>query len=151
MSGRDKKKNQPLHDQRSILLSLLNADVGGKEGLCLLLDAGALLLDTCSLTRELAQVVQLGAAHLTNLVHLDAVNVGRLDGEDTLHTDGTRHFANSETLFLAMAYDLDDHTTVELDALLRTLDNFVSDSNSVTSLELRVLLAGCKCFFSNFN
>ena len=34
---------------------------------------------------------------------------------------------------------------------LCTLDNFVSDSNRVTSLELWELLAGCKCFFSNFN
>ena len=29
--------------------------------------------------------------------------------------------------------------------------NFVSDSYSVTSFETGVLLAGCKCFFSNFN
>ena len=50
-----------------------------------------------------------------------------------------------------MARDLDHYTTIELNTLLRTLDNFVSDSDSVTSLELWELLAGCKCFFSNFN
>ena len=50
-----------------------------------------------------------------------------------------------------MAANLDDYATEELDTLLRTLDNFVSDSDRVTSLELWELLAGCKCFFSNFN
>ena len=50
-----------------------------------------------------------------------------------------------------MTTDLDDHATIELDTLLGTLDNFVSDSNRVTSLELWELFAGCKCFFSNFN
>ena len=110
-----------------------------------------LLLDTGSLTCEITQIVKLSATNLTNLVHLDALNVGRLDGEDTLNTNGTRHLANSEALLLLMTADLDDNATIELDTLLRTLDNFVSDSYSVTSLELWELLAGCKCFFSNFN
>ena len=51
-------------------------------------DGGALLLDAGCLTSELAQVVQLSATILTYLVHLDAIDIGRLDGEDTLHTDG---------------------------------------------------------------
>ena len=50
-----------------------------------------------------------------------------------------------------MTRDLDNHTTIELDTLLRTLDDFVSDSYGVSCTELRELLAGCKCFFSNFN
>ena len=61
----------------------------------------ALLLDTSLLTRELAQVVQLGAANLTMLVDFDALNVRRLNGEDTLHTHGTRHFTNGEALLLS--------------------------------------------------
>ena len=48
----------------------------------------ALLLNTSSLTSELAQIVKLSAANLTYLVDLDALNVGRLDGEDTLYTNG---------------------------------------------------------------
>ena len=48
----------------------------------------ALLLNTGSLTSELAQIVKLCAANLTYLVDLDALNVGRLDGEDTLYTNG---------------------------------------------------------------
>ena len=50
-----------------------------------------------------------------------------------------------------MTSDLDYYTAVELNTLLRTLDNFVSDCYSVTRLELWELLAGCKCFLSNFN
>ena len=110
-----------------------------------------LLLDASSLTCEVAQIVKLSAANLTNLVHFDTIDVRRLQGEDTLYTHGARHLANSETLLLLMTADLDDHATEKLNTLLRALDNFVSDSYSVTSLETGVLLAGCKCFFSNFD
>mgnify|MGYP001749154708 CR=1 FL=1 len=50
-----------------------------------------------------------------------------------------------------MTRNLDNYATVELNTMLVTLDDFVSDSDSVTSLELWELLAGCKCFFSNFD
>ena len=50
-----------------------------------------------------------------------------------------------------MTYNLDHYTTVELDTLFRTFDDFVSDSYSVTSLEVGKLFAGCKCFFSKLN
>ena len=53
--------------------------------LCFLLHDTA-FFNTSLLTGELAQVVQLGTTYLTNLVHLDAVNVWRLDREDTLYT-----------------------------------------------------------------
>ena len=113
----------------------------------------ALLLDTGSLTCEIAQIVKLSATNLTNLVHLNAVDVWRLKGEDTLYTNGTRHLANSEALLLSMTADLNDNATVELDTLFRTLDNFVSDSDGVTSLELCQRLRGKRvqryCFFLN--
>ena len=48
-----------------------------------------LLLNTGSLTSELAQIVELSATYLTNLVNLDALNSRRLDREDTLHTYST--------------------------------------------------------------
>ena len=85
------------------------------------------------------------------LVHLDVVDVGRFDWEDTLYTNCARHLTNGETLLLSVSGNLDYDTTVELDTLLCTLDNFVSDCDSVTRTEFRELLAGCKCFFSNFN
>ena len=77
--------------------------------LSLLANRVTLLLDAGSLTSELAQIVKLGAANLTYLVDLDALDVRRLDGEDTLHTHGTRHLTNSEALLVTMARDLDDH------------------------------------------
>ena len=69
-------------------------------GLLLASDTATLLLDACSLTSQVAQVVQLSATNLTNLVDLNALDVGRLQREDTLHTNGTRHLTNSETLLL---------------------------------------------------
>ena len=78
----------------------LHGDVSADENLFLFTNVVALLLNTGSLTSELAQIVKLSAANLTNLVDLDALNVGRLDGEDTLYTNGTRHLANSEALLV---------------------------------------------------
>lgn len=59
----------------------------GEGGLSLLRGNNTLLGDACFLAGELAQVVQLGATYLTNLVHLNAVDVGACDGEDTLYTN----------------------------------------------------------------
>ena len=81
-------------------------------------DGTTLLLDAGSLTSELAQVVKFGATYLTDLVNLDALDVRALNGEDTLHTNGTRHLTNSEALLLTVTADLDDYTTIELDTLL---------------------------------
>ena len=156
-SGTKKHKKSP---EGLFLTSGTLSFLEGESFLVFLLDGNALLLDTGSLTRELAQIVQLGATHLAVLVHLDAVNVGRLQGEDTLHAHGTRHLTNGETLLLTMTADLDDHATIELNTLLSTLDNFVTNSNSVARCELFKLLAGllglgtiagCKSFLSNFN
>ena len=86
--------------------------------LSLLSNRTALLLDAGSLTSELAQIVKLGAANLTYLVDFDAVDVGRLQGEDTLHTYGTTHLANCEALLVTVTRDLDDYTAIKLDTLL---------------------------------
>lgn len=45
------------------------------RNLCLLGAIDTLLFDACFLTGELAQVVEFGAANLTNLVYLDAFDV----------------------------------------------------------------------------
>ena len=86
------------------------------DELVLFRSSDAALLDAGLLTGEVAQVVQLGTTDLTILVDLDAVDVRRLNGEDTLHTHGTRHLANSEALLLSLTRDADDHTAVELEA-----------------------------------
>ena len=66
------------------------------------------------------------------LVDFDAIDVRRLDWENTLNSYGTRHLAHCEALLVAVTGNLDYYTTVELDTLLATLDNFVSDSDCVT-------------------
>ena len=92
----------------------------------------ATLSDTSLLASKVAEVVELSAAYLTVLVHLDAVDVRRLDREDTLYTYCTLHLTNGETLLVSVTRDLDNYTTVELNTLLCTLDNFVSDCDCVT-------------------
>ena len=114
-------------------------------------DSHLLLCDAGFLTREAAEIVELGATHLTDLVDGDALNVGAGDREDALYAHGAAHLADSETLLVAMAADLDANATVQLDTLLVTLDNFVSHGHCVTCLELGVGLARSKCFFSNFD
>ena len=50
-----------------------------------------------------------------------------------------------------MTGNADHNATVKLDTLLATLDDLVGYSDGVARIELRELLASCKCFFSNFN
>ena len=128
--------------------------------LILCFGSSKLLLDAGLLACELAQVVKLCTAHLTTLVDLDAVDVGRLDGEDTLDTHGARHLADGDALLISMTRDADNHTTVELDTLLVTLDDLVGYSDGVTRMELVEFLASslcllgivsCKCLFSNLD
>ena len=72
------------------MVSPLCLPLASGVGLILFLcNVDASLLDACCLTSELTQVVELGATYLTVLVDLNRVNVRRLDGEDTLNTDGT--------------------------------------------------------------
>ena len=101
-----RKPDKKVLDRLSLLAgfqdwkSFQDALHGDVSALFLFTNVVALLLNTGSLTSELAQIVKLSAANLTNLVDLDALNVGRLDGEDTLYTNGTRHLANSEALLV---------------------------------------------------
>lgn len=115
------------------------------------LSDGSLLLDSGSLTGELAQIIEFGTTHLTALVDLDRGNVRGIHGEDTLHTNRARHLAHRETLLVAVTTDLDDYTAIELNALLGTFDDFVTYCNRVACLKFGKLITGCKCFFSNFN
>src|SRR5574344_1465914 len=110
-----------------------------------------LFLNTCFLTRKVTEVIQFSTTNLTDFVDNDAVNGRRLDGENTLNTYSAGHFANSETLLLSVTGNFDNYSAVELDTLFCSLDNFVSNGNSVSALKLWKFFACCKCFFSNFN
>ena len=119
--------------------------------LILLCDSRTLLADAGLLAGEVAEVVELGTTYLTYLVHLDALDGGGLDGEDTLHTYGAGHLANGETLLVAVAGNLDDNAAIELDTLLGAFNNFVCYGDGVTSLECGVLLAGGESLFGDFD
>ena len=111
----------------------------------------SLLLDSGLLAGELAQIIQLGATHLTDLVHCDAVDVRRLNRENSLNTYSAGHLANGETLLVAVSADLDDNAAIRLHALFVTLDNAVCHGHCVTGLELRAGLACGERFFCDFN
>ena len=69
------------------------------------------LSDTSLLTCKITEVVKLSATYLTMLVNLDAVDVRRLNWEDTLYTYSSRHLANGEALLVSVTRDLDYNTT----------------------------------------
>ena len=109
------------------------------------------LFDSGLLAGKFAQVVQLGAAHFTNLVHLNVVDSRRFQREDTFYTYSSRHLAYGETLLFTMAGDFDDNAAIHLHAFLVAFNDTICYGNRVASLETGVLLAGSKCFFCNFN
>ena len=120
-------------------------------GLIFLCESHTLFSDAGLLAGEVAQIVELSATNLTNLVDSDAVDAGTFEGENTLHTYCAGHLAHGEALLDAMTSDFDDNAAILLYALLVAFDNFVSYGDGVTSLEGRMNLACSKCFFSNFN
>ena len=115
----------------------------------LLLDEA--FFDTSFLTGEFTEVVKLSAANFTEFVNDDRVDKRRFDREDTFNTNVVAHFANGETLFVTFTSDFDNDTTVLLDTFLVTFLDTVRNSDSITCTEIRVLFAGSKCFFSDFN
>ena len=122
-----------------------------KNAISLLCSDNSSLLNASFLTGKLAEVVQFGAAHFTYLVHLDALDVGRFEGEDTLNADGAGHFAYGKTLLLLMTIDFDDNTAIQLDTLFVAFDDFVCHGDGVARFELGELFAGGKSFFSNLD
>jgi len=96
----------------------------------------ALLLDTSLLAGQLAQVVDTCATHDTHLVDLDVLDVGRIEGEDTLDAHTVGNLADREHLGLARTLDLDNHAAETLHALLVTLDDLVRYGDRIACLEL---------------
>ena len=91
----------------------------------------AALLDAGLLAGKATEVVKFGATHLAILVDGDRVDERRFDGEDTLHTDVVAHFADGETLLVAVARDTDYHTAILLDTLFVTLFDAVGHGDGV--------------------
>ena len=108
-------------------------------GLFLLRAGHALLLDAGLLAGQVAQVVDACTTYDTDLVDLDLVDVGRIEGEDTLDADAVGDLADREHLGLARTLDLDNYAAETLYALLVTLDDFVGYGDRVTGLERRYI------------
>ena len=63
----------------------------------------AFFANACCFTGEVAQIIQFGATHFTNFVHLDFLDEWRVDRENTFNTDVVGNFAYRETFFVAVA------------------------------------------------
>lgn len=126
----------------SMLDELRQTPTAGRR---LLLDGYATLLDTSLLTREGAEVVELSATHLTELLDGDLVDEGALEREDTLYADTFADLTYGEALLIPVTADTDDDTAVALDTLLTTFTDAVVYGDRVPATEAGVALAGAEC------
>src|SRR5690606_20114395 len=83
----------------------------------------ALLLDAGLLAREVAQVVQLRAAHIAAGDDLDLVDGRGVHGEHALHADAEGDLADAEGLAHAVALTADDVALEDLDTGAVALDD----------------------------
>ena len=132
----------------SMLDELRQTPTAGRR---LLLDGYATLLDTSLLTREGAEVVELSATHLTELLDGDLVDEGALEREDTLYADTFADLTYGEALLIPVTADTDDDTAVALDTFLATFADAVVNGDRVTTAERRMLLARSKRFVDDLN
>src|SRR4029078_1288187 len=101
----------------------------------------ALLLDLGLLATQLAQVVQLRAAHVTTGDDVDVIDVGRMHREGPLDADAVAFLAHGEGLADATALAAKDDTLEDLDALLGALDDLDVHIDGVAGAEVRDVVA----------
>src|SRR6516164_9921103 len=111
----------------------LLADGGGALGL--LDDAGRL-------AAQVAQVIELGAAHLAAAYHLDRVDHGRHHGEHTFHAFAIGDFADREALIEPGAGTPDADAFIGLHARAVAFHHLDVDDHGVARSEVRNILAG---------
>src|SRR5690606_31103618 len=99
----------------------------------------AALFDTGRLAAQVAQVVQLGPAHLAAAHHLDLVEGGRQQREDPLDADAAGDLPDGEGLARAAAPAGDHHALEDLDALLLSLFHPHVDADRVSWREFGLL------------
>src|SRR5690606_11177241 len=101
----------------------------------------ALLLDAGLLAREVAQVVELGAAHIAAGDDLDLVDGRGVHGEDALHADAEGDLADPEGLADAVALAADDVALEDLDTGAVALDDLHVDLDVVAGAEVGDVVA----------
>ena len=111
------------------------------------------LFDAGLLAGEFAQIVQFSTTHFTALVHGDALDKRRLDGENTLHTDVVANLAHGETFLDAVARDADHHAAILLNTFLVTFLDAICHRDGVAGKKIIIaqLLASGKRLLCNFN
>src|SRR5688572_23839449 len=97
---------------------------------------GALLLDLGLLAAQLAQVVELRAAHVTAGDDLDVVDDRRVHREGALDADLEADLADGEGLAHALAGAADDDALEDLDAGAGALDDVHVHLDGVARTEL---------------
>src|SRR6478736_6269311 len=122
--------------------SLLNvgpgAECGGRSAVALLLDAGGL-------ADAIAEVVQLGPAHVAALDDLHLLDHRAVEGEGALDTHAVAELADLVGLADARALDGDDVALEHLDSLLAGLDHPDVHLQLVTGAERRDVRAQVGC------
>src|SRR5690606_343584 len=105
----------------------------------------ALLLDLRLLAAQRAQVVQLGATHVTARHDRDRLDGRRVHGERALDADAEADLADGERLADPAALAGDDDALERLDAGAVALDDLDVDLERVTGTELRDVAAQRCC------
>src|SRR3712207_3040122 len=108
--------------------------VSARDGLALLLDLGGL-------AAQLAEVVQLGATHVTAGQHLDLLDDRGVHREGALDTDAEADLAHGEGLADAAALTADDDALEDLDAGAVALDDAHVHLDGVARPELGDVVA----------
>src|SRR5690606_7983275 len=109
--------------------------------------AGQLFLDARGLARAVAQVVQLGTAHVAAALHLDVRDQRRIELERPLDTLARRDLADYERRVQAAVATRDHDALVGLQALAGALDDVDADDHRVARGELGNALAEPGNFF----
>src|SRR6202790_1344411 len=117
----------------------LLADRGG-------LGALRLLDDTGRLAAQIAQVIQLGAAHLAAAHHRDRVDHRRHHGENAFHAFAVGNLAHREALIEPAAGTADADAFIGLHARAIAFDHLDVDDHGVARSEFRNGLAGGQFF-----
>ena len=95
------------------------------------------LADTRLLPHFRAQVVQLGAIDVADRLHLDLLDLRRVEGERALDPDAERLLADGERLPHACTLALDDDALEDLDPSALSLDHLEVHAHGVAGLEHR--------------
>jgi hypothetical protein len=113
----------------------------------LVLTMGELLANTRRFARAIAQVVELGAAHVALALDFDARDQRRVGLERSLDAFAARDLAHDERRIEAAVALGDDHAFVGLHALALAFDDVDVDDHGVARREIRHRLAQTGHFF----